>query len=832
MFEKFKSRYYSLVIAIITLFVVLIGYFYYFMNNASQAEADDSSSTTQEEQNIGKIAKKGSRGSILDINGTVLAYNELSYDLQFTYDVSASASSDKANYTTIFDETIGIIESGGASLKTSFFITKDDKGEFAYDTEGLSEENAQTRVDNWLKNMGIETSKDEEITPEEVYYQLRARYRIPEDMKYEDAAKILSIWQEVQLGMYQSFVPITIAENIDYDTVVKIETLADELKGMEITESSSRVYPYGETACHIIGYEGRITESDDVDSLKESGYNIDNDHVGKVGVEATMEKYLTGSSTDKKGITEVLLDSSNKILEELSSTEPKGGDNVTLTIDLKMQQVLEQALEKNIKSVNEKQHKIYDENKEKYDKLASSRKDGKINYCESGAAIVMEVKTGRVLALASYPGYDLNLFVGGIEEKEFEKLKDADGSPLFNNAVSSASIPGSIYKLVTAIAGLEEGAISLYERIDDQGAYTKYVQDGSRAPGCSISVLSRHANQTIVEAIKNSCNYYFYTVADRLGIDKINEWADKFGVTEKTGIELTGEVAGRVGSQKTLYDNEKDINHQIGYLPKLVYNRIKSYLKQCGKDRNVEYSDEALSKATEEIIKLAGSNEKEGYSMYGAEIRDILARNLDIATSASGNWSSQINIMLTQLIWNPTDTVTQGIGVQPTQITPIEVVRYVAAIGNGGKVLTPHIVDSVTDSTGEVVYETKTDVERDLGIDQAYINAVIKGMHEVVGYSDGTAYDSFKDFDYIEQIAGKTGTGKTSDIDIENNGWFVCLAPYGQGEPEIAIVVFLNHGYSGSSSTPTAKEFLQYYFDSQKQSSDETPKPSEGSLVS
>ena len=141
MFEKFKSRYFAVIIAVVTLFAVLLGYFYYFMNSAKATGADDAQTavSSEDEQNIGKISKKGSRGRILDINGTVLAYDELSYDLQFTYDVSASASSDKANYTTIFEETIDILEAGGAKLKPTFFITKSKKGVFAYDTEGLSE---------------------------------------------------------------------------------------------------------------------------------------------------------------------------------------------------------------------------------------------------------------------------------------------------------------------------------------------------------------------------------------------------------------------------------------------------------------------------------------------------------------------------------------------------------------------------------------------------------------------------------------------------------------------------------------------------------------------
>lgn len=830
MFEKFRNRYIAFIITVVTLFVVLIGYFYIFMKNSADAVNSDIVNASGSGESIGKITSKGERGSIMDINGNTLAYNELSYNIEFTYDVSASASSDKANYTQIFLKIIKMLDEHDAKIKPGFFIVKADDGSFIYDTEGLSEEHAKSRVSHWLENMGIDTS-EYEPTPEEVYYQLRGRYRISEDMTYEEAKDVLAIWQEVQLGMYQSFVPITIAESVDYDTVLEIETHADSLKGISVSESSSRVYPYGETACHIIGYEGKITSDDDLEALKDAGYNVDNDNVGKVGIEATMEKYLTACSTDKKGITEVLLDSSNKVKEELSYTAPKGGDDVILTIDLKMQQVLEQALEENIKAVNAKQKLLYENDKERYDAMASSREDGKINFCESGAAIVVEVDTCRVLALASYPGYDLNLFVGGIEDAEYKQLLEAEGSPLFNNAVSSASVPGSVYKLITAIAGLEEGAISLYEQIDDKGPYTKYVQSG-KAPACSISNYSKHADQTVVEAIKNSCNYYFYTVADRLGIDKVNKWADKFGVTSKTGIELTGEVAGRVGSQEVLYDNTKSVSEQIGYLPRLVYNQIKNYLKQCGEERDVEYTDEQLSKAAEEIIKLAGSNEREGYTAYGPQIREILSRELDIASnmSDSKNWSSEINIMLTQLIWSPTDTVTQGIGVTPTQITPIEVVRYVVAIGNGGKLLTPHIVDSVVNSEGEIVYKSETEVVEDLNIKASYIDAVIRGMHQVVAYDDGTAYSSFKGFKYKDNIAGKTGTGKVSDIDLENNGWFVGLAPYGD-DPEIAIVVFLNHGYSGSSSTDTAKDFFQYYFDSKQEKQDSIDKVNEGSLI-
>lgn len=161
-------------------------------------------------------------------------------------------------------------------------------------------------------------------------------------------------------------------------------------------------------------------------------------------------------------------------------------------------------------------------------------------------------------------------------------------------------------------------------------------------------------------------------------------------------------------------------------------------------------------------------------------------------------------------------------------LTPIAVAKYVCAIANGGKVLQPHIVDRIVDPDGNVVYQTETTVIEDLDIPSNYMNAVHEGMKEVVSENQGGDFDLFKNFDYKDILAAKTGTGRVSEVDLENNGWFVCFAPI--DDPEIAVVVSLPHGAAGIRSGQAAVDFLQYYFDAQNAVA-ETEQPAEGSLV-
>ena len=820
MVSRFNNRFIALFCLLFATLLFLSISYYCLIRAGESLENSGAANNTR------TVEVEGVRGSIFDANGISLAYNETSYNVQFTQDAAKTASSDKAKYTDIFMEVIALIEKNGGTTMDAFMIKREDDGSFSWDlSEGLTSSQRAKRIQNYLSNMYI---PEEMTSPERIYHLLRERYRIPEQMSYEEAIKLLSIWQEVQLSSYKAYLPVTIAYNVSYTTVVEIEMRAHELMGMSIIESSSRVYPQEETAAHVIGYVGNIT-SEEAETYQEQGYDIDNDQVGKLGVESTMEAYLTASSNEKKGEMIVELDEDGNIGNVLSSTAASNGYDVYLTLNLELQKVLENALEKNIADVHAKQLQTYQEKKADYDEMLE-KTDSKLDLCVAGAAVVMDVNTGKVVSIASMPSYDLNLFVGGISDAEYQQLLDMEGAPLYDYAISSRGTPGSIFKLGMAVAGLMEEKISVNTVINDEGPYDKYIARG-RAPACWVKPnYAKHANnQTVVEAIRVSCNYFFLEVADRLGIEKVVEWAGRFGLTEKTGIELTSEAAGRVGNQDILYDNEKSIYAQDSYIPLLVYRRVYSLLEQYGEEREVVYTEEQLAEAAESILQLAGS--VEGKIDYGEEIRQIMSDKLDIPTrvSAAKGWALAINQYLNELIWNDTNTVTMGIGTEPTAVTPIAVARYMSAIANGGTVYDATIIEKVVDSEGDIAYEYQPKIHDEIDIPERYLNVIREGMSEVVAYEDGSASSMFEGFTWIDQIAGKTGTGKVSEIDLENNGWFICYACDETGAPQIAVVVYLPNGGSGNNATQTARDFLEYWFE--HYNIEETQQPVEGMLV-
>ena len=286
---------------------------------------------------------------------------------------------------------------------------------------------------------------------------------------------------------------------------------------------------------------GRIVDEEELEEKEALGYTAE-DLVGKVGIEATMETYLSGCLTARQGKLTYSLDEAGSIIKQIDYIVPKQGDNVVLTIDIGLQEITEEALAANVQKIRQEQEQAYADNKQKYDQLLSERSVQELSLANAGAAIVMEVDTGNVLTLASYPSYDLNLFTGGISDEDYQALLDQEGSPLFNNATSSTSTPGSIFKMATAVAGLMEGEITVNTTIVDSGPYDKYVKEGSDAPACWVKPnYSSHGRQNVVAALKNSCNYFFFEVADRLGIERLTDWVGKLGLTSKTNIQLTGE---------------------------------------------------------------------------------------------------------------------------------------------------------------------------------------------------------------------------------------------------------------------------------------------------
>ncbi|MDP2891932.1 MAG: penicillin-binding transpeptidase domain-containing protein, partial [Bacillota bacterium] len=564
------------------------------------------------------------------------------------------------------------------------------------------------------------------------------------------------------------------------------------------------------------------TDDETIKKMKEKGYS-QNDFVGVSGIEATMEEELSGAIGTRQGKRVVEVNQKGKIMRELETSLPTPGNNVVLSIDLPLQKVLETALKNNIQEIRNRQEEAMAKTPSVYAKKVADRGGTPIQMATQGAAIVMDVNTGEILALASYPSFDPNIFTGGISTEDYKALTEDKSYPLFNKAVSSRAAPGSAFKMVTGLAGLMEGKMTVSKTINDESPFTTGMITGlARAPKCWIwPHCEEHQNENIEKALKDSCNYYFFTVAYELGINLLDKWADKFGLTSKTGIELPGEVKGIIGSQKMLYDNTKPVSEQATSIPTLVRRLLIRTLKEYFKEYWKTTAEEAACDvAADELLKLAGTEEE-----HGPNIRRIINEQLHIPQTTTGykRWDQKIDSILYELQWNSTRTVVTGVGQGITLVTPIEMVRYVAALVNGGNVLEPHLVKRVVDHEGRPVSEKTTKVVSTLDAPSGYIKPILQGMQDVVSPEDrGTAYKYFTNYKYRYMIGAKTGTAQVSKIDIENTSWFVAFAPFDR--PEIAMVVYIPNGYSGGLSSLTAKDVIEYYLDNKlKIANDDTP---------
>ena len=260
-----------------------------------------------------------------------------------------------------------------------------------------------------------------------------------------------------------------------------------------------------------------------------------NDIIGKTGIEYVFEEYLRG----KNGTKQIDMAVDGTITAEYISEEAVAGADVVLTIDSNLQKITEDALAANIQKI-------------------ASGGFGKAYDAKAGSCVVMNVNTGEVLAMANYPNYTPSEFVGGISNENWAKYRDNEAKPLVDRAIQNSYSPGSTFKMITAIAGLESGVINLNTTINDVGQYRKY---SDYQPKCWVySDYGRgHGWLNVSGAIEKSCNYFFYETADRMGIDNLVKYAKYFGLGGKTGIELPGETAGVLSSKETkqkLYPNE------------------------------------------------------------------------------------------------------------------------------------------------------------------------------------------------------------------------------------------------------------------------------------
>lgn len=337
------------------------------------------------------------------------------------------------------------------------------------------------------------------------------------DMDPTDARTVAGILYELYYrSRINSWPPYTFATDVNIDFITRVKELS--LPGVEIETTSVRKYNT-EYAAHLLGYTGAIT-SDTWPTYKEKGGYTMNDYVGISGAEFAFESYLKGTS----GTRAIERNENGKIISSqwLTDTEtgeslaPQPGQNVFLTIDIDLQQQVEEILANGVAGLQSKE-------------------------TEGAACVVLDVNSGDVLASASYPTYSLSTF-----RQDYNTLKKDPLNPLLNRALQGLYPPGSTFKMITAIGALEEGIVEPNTKIEDKGAYTYWP---GTPPKCWIfrQYGQTHGLVNVTDAIEVSCNYYLYEVGRLLGIDRLDQYAAMFGLGQKTGIELT-ENAGVVAS--------------------------------------------------------------------------------------------------------------------------------------------------------------------------------------------------------------------------------------------------------------------------------------------
>jgi penicillin-binding protein 2 len=476
-----------------------------------------------------------------------------------------------------------------------------------------------------------------------------------------------------------SYRPIVLIENASRDQVIAVRARRWELPGIEPREVPARRYPGSDMAAHLFGY---VTEVTDAQLQRPEYQGVESgDLVGQAGVELAYNRLLMGS----EGNRAVVVNSLGREIEELEKQDPVEGRRLQLTIDADLQKATDDAF------------------------VASGF---------NGAAVVVDPRTGEVLSFTSRPAYDPNAFSAGIDKKTWQELNTDELRPLQNRALQGRYSPGSTFKMAVGLAGLEEGVITPSFQVHCSGSATFY---GHRF-GCWKK--GGHGTVDLRHAIEQSCDVYFYTVGNMLGVDRINKWATLFGLGVKSNIDLPNEL--------------------VGLVPSTEWKKTQKESK-----------------------------------------------------------------------WYAGETISVAIGQGQVAVTPVSMAVYAATIANGGTRITPHLLKAVDDGTG-LKPVTAPPPQSTVDVTPEKLQAIRDGMWGVVngGGTGGRARIDGHD------VCGKTGTAQVisnkgrlasrNGKDLRDNGWFVFFAP--RDNPEIAGVVFLEHGIHGPNAAAVAHHILATHF--------------------
>ena len=464
-----------------------------------QAEADAISTRT--------VVQEAVRGELYDRYGRPLITNELTTVLRFN-----ASDWDRSIQNSVICRVTAALDEIGRSYEHHLPIAG-----APLRFTGTAEDADRKALSAFLSEREWESG----LTAEEVLARLCARYKISDSFTVAEALRIAGVRYDMENAEFSVYAPFVIAENADTDTIAAVLSLG--CPGVETAKVYTRVYNTA-YAAHLLGRVGPIP-AEEVDTYLDAGYAL-NDRVGLSGLEKALEETLKGSD----GVITQGISEDGQIVSEVVQKPLVQGHDYYLTIDLALQEAAENALAARIEQI----------------RTTTSATDA-----AGGAAVVIDIGTSEVLASASYPTYNLATF-----NADYATLSKDPLNPYLNRAVSGTYPPGSVFKMVTATAALQEGIVTPETIIRDEGVYNFYAPDYVYRCWIYRDRGMTHGNLNVAGALQNSCNYFFYEVGRLMGIDTLDRYARLFGLGEKTGLELLGESAGTLAGPEARKNGE------------------------------------------------------------------------------------------------------------------------------------------------------------------------------------------------------------------------------------------------------------------------------------
>ena len=626
------------------------------------------------------------RGNILDRYGRVLVSNKECYNLQIDTDKLFANEDPNA----VILELVKMVQSFGDSYTDDLPISMEPPFEYDENMTAIQ----RTMLNAYFKRQEL----DENSTAVELMSYMRTRYSIDNSYTAEEMRIIAGVRYSINVRYAVNTADYIFVEDASMQLISSI--MEQKLAGIEVDRAYVREYST-EYAAHILGYTGLMTQEE---YERYSLLDYANDAmVGKDGIEYAFESYLHG----KDGEVRETRNAAGTILATEYIVEPEPGNHIYLTIDSVLQEQTERILASGVESLKKTYAQARAEAAGRGEPYDPEFKD----EITGAAAVVVDVRTGEPLAMASWPTYDVSTVV-----ENYAELLETPNAPLFNRALMGAYAPGSTFKPCVAIAALTKGIINTEKKVKCEGVFTKYAADGY-APECWIWAEGyTHPEENVTTAIRDSCNYFFYTIGNDLGVDDMGEFAHNFGLGVPTGIELV-ETTGNMSNRA---------NHS-------------------------DYT--------------------------GTE-------------------------------WRIGDTLQAAIGQSDSVFSPIQMAEYCATIANGGTRYSASILKAIRNyDYTEKLYEREPEVLSTVETADYNWAAVHEGMWLVLN-----DYINEKNvlewYDCALKVAGKTGTAQKGE-NIQNDGLFMCYAPY--DDPEVAISVAVERGGSGTSVQFIARQIMDAY---------------------